>query len=438
MITSLLNRFGSLCIAAAVSLPAMAQIPPDVELVEVFPSGTFSGPLGYVPANDGSGRMFVIQQNGIIRVVAGDGTLLGTPFLDLEDLTTSGGERGLLGLAFHPDHETNGLFYLNYSAGPNRPAGTDSGDTIVAEFSITGDPNIANDTPNRIILTVNQDFSNHNGGNIAFGPDGYLYIGMGDGGSGGDPCNRAQTLDPANLVPPSSCGSSGPTDDNLALLGKMLRIDVDNTTPAGSNNLCAAESDGSAEYAIPADNPYVGQANRCGEVYIYGLRNPWRWSFDHDTGDLWIGDVGQGQWEEVDLLEAPLTGDYNMGWRCFEGSSTFTTAGDCPTPGHIPPVMEYSHSGTGGCSITGGYRYRGPVASLQDYYIFSDVCAGDIWFGSEGTPGNWSFEEFDTTSGPRSFGEDEQGRVYAVLSNGGIQEISGEVELIFVDGFESE
>ncbi|MEX2498050.1 MAG: PQQ-dependent sugar dehydrogenase [Wenzhouxiangellaceae bacterium] len=417
----------------------VAQVPDDVSLEAVPGISGLNSPLGLKPAVDGSGRIFIVEQGGTVRVIDDDGNLLATPFVDLGNRVDCCGERGLLDIAFHPNHSANGLFYLHYSAGSNRPAGTASGDTIVAEFSLTGDPNVGNSTPERIILTVTQDFANHNGGQMRFGPDGYLYLGLGDGGSGGDPCNRAQTLDPADLLEPNegACpDSAAALDPSRALLGKMLRVDVDDTTPASGNNLCAASGDGSAEYTVPADNPFAGEGNRCGEVFLYGLRNPWRWSFDRATDDLWIGDVGQNQWEEIDLLEAPLTGADNLGWNCFEGSSTFSTGNDCPPSSPVFPVLEYDHVSTGGCSVTGGYRYRGPVSSLQGFYIYGDFCSGDIWF-ADNDSGNWQTTLTDFNVGNiRSFGEDDQGNVHVIAGND-LFRFEGNTDLLFADGFET-
>jgi glucose/arabinose dehydrogenase len=420
----------SLLILAA---SAQAQIPADVTLDPVPGISGLSAPLGIKHAGDGSGRLFIVQQGGTIRIRDAGGTLLTTPFLDITSRVTLGSETGLLDIAFHPQFSSNGRFYLHYSAGSNRPAGTEVGDTIVAEFSVTANPDVANNTPDRIILTASQDFSNHNGGQMRFGPDGYLYLGLGDGGSGNDPCNRAQTLDPAAIVTGGNCGS----ERSVALLGKMLRIDIDNTTPAGTNNLCAANGDGSANYAIPPENPFVGQANRCGEVLLYGLRNPWRWSFDRQTQDLWIGDVGQNVWEEIDLLEWPVSGGDNLGWDPCEGSFNSGTSTPCSLAGSVLPVMEYSHNATGGCSVTGGYRYRGPINSLRGSYVFGDFCTGEVWFGSE-DGGSWNFESFGFAGGTlRSFGEDQDGRLYAVVGSGLFRFNGLETDLVFEDGFES-
>ena len=410
---------------------AKAQIPVDVTLDPVPGVSGLSQALGLKHAGDGSGRLFIVQQGGLIRVVAADGTLLPDAFVNLGNRVTSGGERGLLDIAFHPEFAVNGLFYLHYSAGANRPAGTDLGDTVVAEFSLTANPNVGNSVPERIILTVRQDFTNHNGGQMRFGPDGYLYLGLGDGGDGNDPCDRAQTLDPTLIVTGGFCES----DTSVALLGKMLRVDVDNTTPAGANNLCAANGDGSAEYAIPATNPFIGQSDRCGEVFLYGLRNPWRWSFDRITDDVWIGDVGQGTWEEASFLAWPLMGGDDLGWKICEGSfQRGSTSQACPLAGSVLPALEYRRN-NGNCSITGGYRYRGPVTSLNGRYIYGDYCSGNIWFARE-DGGSWTSDLFDAIGFDlRSFGEDEQGNVY-VVQNGALQRFNGDFA-IFADGFES-
>lgn len=419
---------------ALVTVPATAQIPPDVTLDPVPGVSGLAGLLGIKHAGDGSGRLFLVQQNGTVRIVDANGNLQTTPFVELGALvSTNASERGLLDIAFHPDFESNGRFFLHYSAGSPRPAGAVVGDTVIAEFSVTGDPNVANNTPDRIILTVRQDFSNHNGGQMRFGPDGKLYIGLGDGGSANDPCNRAQTIDPSAIVTGGSCSS----DRSVALLGKMLRIDIDATTPPGSNNLCGANPDGSANYAIPPDNPFADLSNRCGEVFLYGLRNPWRWSFDRATGDLWIGDVGQGTWEEIDLLLAPLAGGDNLGWDPCEGSfASGSVTTPCGLSGSILPVLQYRHI-NGNCSVTGGYRYRGPINSLQGRYVFGDYCTGNIWFGRD-TGAGWVAELFSQEGFDlRSFGEDEDGRLYLAHS-GALYRFNGiETDLVFEDGFET-
>jgi glucose/arabinose dehydrogenase len=433
----MMSRF--VCTAALLILAltaARAQVPADVELVELPSVSGLSAPLGLTHAGDGSGRVFIVEQGGRVRVVDAAGNLIATPFVDLGNRTALSGERGLLDIAFHPDYASNGRFYLHYTAGITRPSGTSFGDTVVAEFNDNGDPGTPVSDPDRIILTVAQDFGNHNGGQMKFGPDGYLYLALGDGGSAGDPCERAQTVDPADIQTGGSCRGS----DSVALLGSILRLDVDATTPAGGNNLCAAAGDGSANYAIPADNPFARDPEnpaetRCAEILHYGLRNPWRFGFDRVTGDLWIGDVGQNQWEEIDLLDAATAGGRNLGWDCYEASSSFEPGG-CPPDGELVfPVLEYDHASTGGCSVTGGYRYRGPVDSLQGIYIFGDFCSGHIWFASR-DGGAWTRQTFATGyGGLRSFGEDEAGNVYAVAS-GRVYRFDGIDEVLLASGFE--
>lgn len=424
-----MSLFRSLLLALPVL--ANAQIPDDLTLDPVPGVSGLNAPLGIRPAGDASGRLFIVEQGGTIRVIDDDGTLLATSFIDLGDRVASGGELGLLDIAFHPEFSLNGRFYLHYSAGSTRPVGTAAGDTVVAEFTVSDDPNVGSSTPDRTILTVAQDFPNHNGGQMRFGPGGYLYLALGDGGSGNDPCNRAQTLDPENILTSGDCRS----DRSVALLGKMLRVDVDNTTPASTNNLCGAGGNGSAEYAVPSENPFSGQPDRCGEVLLYGLRNPWRWSFDRRTSDLWIGDVGQNTWEEINLLEWPLAGGENLGWRiCEAGFARGSTGTPCPLTGSVLAVLEYRNDADN-CSVTGGYRYRGPVASLRGRYVFGDFCSGNVWLARE-QDGAWQAELFTTIGNIRSFGEDETGNLY-VLSGSTLMRFDGDVDIIFADGFES-
>ena len=433
---------------ALLSTATPAQVPDDVSLEPVPGVTGLSATLGLKHADDGSGRLFIVEQGGRVRVIDAGGTLLATPFIDVSALLTSGGERGLLDIAFHPEYASagadgEGKFYLHFSSGgPGDVPDTAPGDTVVAEFNVTANPNVANNAPNRIVLTVSQDFSNHNGGQMRFGADGYLYLGLGDGGSANDPCNRAQTLNPANLLEPGdgTCLSSAAAlDPSRALLGKMLRVDIDNTTPAvtppDGNNLCAADDDGSAEYAIPPDNPFAGMDNRCGEVLHYGLRNPWRWSFDRATGDMWIGDVGQNTWEEIDLLQSPTAAAENFGWKPCEGSfERGSTTDACQLAGSILPILQYRTGEDGNRSVTGGYRYRGPVLSLRGRYIYGDYSSGNIWFADD-DGGDWQSDLFQSIGNIRSFGEDEQGNLY-VYSGSTLLRFEGDTDLIFADGFE--
>jgi glucose/arabinose dehydrogenase len=299
-----------------------------------------------------------------------DGTrLLSTPFLDISALVSCCGERGLIGLAFHPRYATNGLFYVNYT--------NTAGDVVIARYAASSDPNRAQ-LPGAPLLTVPKPAPNHNGGQLAFGPDGYLYIGVGDGGGAGDVDNNAQNL-----------GS---------LLGKILRIDVDGPPP----------------YGIPAANPFVGMVGARAEIWAYGLRNPWRFSFDRLTGDLFIGDVGQNAWEEIDFQPASSPGGENYGWRRMEGTHCFNPLTDCNNGMLMLPIIEYPHGATPAeCSVTGGYRYRGAaVPDWAGHYVFGDLCSGRI---RAATPNGatWTINHiFDTSFQITTFGEDETGELY--------------------------
>src|SRR5512139_886783 len=319
---------------------------------------------------DGSGRLFVIEKAGRIRIVQ-DGQLLPQPFLDITDRVGSGGsEQGLLGLAFHPQYAQNGRFFVNY---------TDrNGDTVIARFQVSGDLNAADQGSEVKLLGIDQPYANHNGGGLAFGPDGYLYAGLGDGGSQGDPQGNGQNTN--------------------SLLGKILRIDVN----SGDT------------YSVPADNPFGN------EVWAYGLRNPWRLSFDKTTGDLYIGDVGQNQWEEIDYLPAGSPGGTNFGWDLREGAHDFEGSA---SPGFTEPVAEYSHP-EGGCSVTGGYVYRGSMPEWNGIYLYGDYCTGLIW-GLIQTEGGWQNQLlFDLNVTITSFGQDTSGEVYLVSDNGDILRLS--------------
>jgi glucose/arabinose dehydrogenase len=331
-----------------------------------------SQPLYVTDAGDGSGRLFVVEQAGRILILK-NGALLEQPFLDLGDQVLSGGERGLLGLAFHPEFARNGRFFVNYTRQPD-------GATVIAELHAAPDrPDRADPDP-RVLLTVAQPFPNHNGGMIGFGPEGDLYVGLGDGGSAGDPGDRAQN----------------PNE----LLGKILRIDVDHGQP----------------YAIPRDNPFAGGGGRA-EIYALGLRNPWRFSFDRQDRRLMVADVGQNQIEEIDVVER----GGNYGWRRMEGRSCYRPASGCERPGLRLPIAEYQHQ-RGRCSITGGYVYRGAaMPRLVGTYLFGDYCSGEIFGLRQGEI------VLLLESGLRiaSFGEDASGEVYVVDHGGAIYRIVG-------------
>jgi glucose/arabinose dehydrogenase len=342
-------------------------------------------PIGVYNAGDGSGRLFILEQGGSVRIWNGT-QLLTTPFLNVDPLTNGGGEQGLLGIAFHPNYKTNGYFFVSY---------TDlSGNTVIARYSVsTSNSNVANASSGTPILAVAQPFSNHNGGQIQFGPDGYLYISMGDGGDAGDPGNRAQNL--------------------TTLLGKMLRIDVDRGLP----------------YTIPASNPFVSNTNAAvkKEIWAYGLRNAWGFSFDRSSGDLIMGDVGQNDWEEIDFQPRSSSGGENYGWRKMEGNNCFNPSTNCNDGTLKLPIIEYSHA-AGNCSVTGGYRYRGSRwATLAATYFYGDLCSGRIW-GAKPSGATWTTNLLlDTALTISAFGEDEAGEVYVVdldSANGAVYRIA--------------
>lgn len=334
--------------------------------LETFATG-FTDPLTI--ANAGDERLFVMEQGGVIKIVQPDGTVNPTPFLDISNLTNGGGERGLLGLAFDPDYATNGNFYVNYT--------NNSGDTVIANYTVSANPDVAN-TQGTILLTIDQPFGNHNGGCILFGPDGYLWISMGDGGSGGDPQDNAQ--------------------DNNDLLGKMLRIDVDGD-----------------QYTIPTDNPFVAGGGQA-EIWSTGLRNAWKFSFDAMNGDAWIADVGQGQIEEINTQPFSDAG-LNYGWRCYEGNNEFNFDNCSTSTEFIFPIATYGHTG-GRCSVTGGYVYRGAeFPNLIGKYIFADFCTSEF-----GTLDNNTISWHGSFAGvlPAGFGEDVNGELYVAGLQSGI------------------
>ena len=327
----------------------------------------------------GDSRLFVVEKGGRIRIIK-NGSLLGTPFLDIHTLVSSGSEQGLLGLTFHPQYAANGRFAVDYT--------DTAGDTRIAVYQVSADPDVADPASGAVVLTVAQPYSNHNGGQVKFGPDGYLYIALGDGGSGGDPQNHGQ--------------------DRTDLLGSLLRIDVDNGSP----------------YNIPASNPYAQSSTFRRELWNYGLRNPWRFSFDRLTGDLYIADVGQNVREEVDVAPAGGSGGENYGWRLMEASICYNPQ-NCSTTGLTLPVLDYTHAD--GCSITGGYVYRGQaIPDLQGTYFYSDYCQG--WVKSFRYAGGRAttlrgWPQLDPHGSVTSFGEDGSGELYIMVSSGTLYRI---------------
>ncbi len=362
------------------SSSALPEIP-QISLVRV--AGGFTQPVHVTHAGDGSGRLFVVEKQGVIRSIR-NGAVEATPFLNISGIVkSSGGEQGLFSVAFPPNFAVNRRFYVDYTAFQGA-----IGDTVVARYRLGANPDIADPTTAEQLLTVAQPFENHNGGQLAFGPDGFLYIGKGDGGGGGDPFNNAQ--------------SPG------TLLGKMLRIDVEL---------------GAFPYAIPPDNPFVNAPGFLPEIWAVGLRNPWRFSFDRETGDLYIADVGESSFEEVNVQSRLSAGGENYGWDIMEGLHCFLAA-DCSQAGLVLPVWEYSH-GAGECSVTGGFVYRGQkFPALRGVYIYGDLCSGRIW-GLRKEETVWTNKLLlDSLLTISTFGEDEEGNLYvADIAAGDIYEI---------------
>ena len=363
----------------------IAPVPPAVVLTEI------AGPIGGITAitHAGDGRLFLTLQGGRILILE-NGLVLPTPFLDVSALITCCGERGLLSTAFHPDYAQNGFFYIDY---------TDAqGDTVIARYTVSGDPNVADASSGVTLLTIDQPFANHNGGQLQFGPDGFLYIGMGDGGSANDPNCFAQRREP----------QAGRQD----LLGKLLRIDVNQNvgTPP--------------YYGIPEGNPFVGNGGP-DEAWAIGLRNPWRFSFDRSTGDLLIGDVGQGAVEEIDFQPQASAGGENYGWKMMEGTDCTNNTASCPadtppcdSPELTLPILEYDHT-NGRCSVTGGYIYRGlHIPGLHGRYVYGDYCSGEVWAGFHDASG-WSTELLPIqTDSLTTFGQDIDEELYVGTGSG--------------------
>jgi len=365
--------------ARVIDTLTITQAPPPAPSLALVASG-LSTPLFLTAPPGDAARLFIVEKTGRIRIVK-NGGLLSTPFLDLSSRVSNGSEQGLLGLAFHPLYAQNGTFVVNYT--------NPSGDTRVSRFTVSANPDLANGGSEQVILAVAQPFTNHNGGMVDFGPDGYLYIALGDGGSGGDPLGNGQ--------------------DRTTLLGSILRLDID----------------GAAPYVIPPTNPFASSPTFKREIWAYGVRNPWRFSFDRTTGDLYIGEVGQGAREEIDFQPASSTGGENYGWNIMEGTICFSPSSGCNQTGLTLPVLDYDHSQ--GCSVTGGYVYRGTaVPALQGRYLYADWCQG--WVRSFRMQGGQAVERMDwPTLAPggsiTSFGQDAQGEVYVLVGQGSVYRI---------------
>lgn len=347
----------------------------------------FSQPLDIVNAGDGSNRLFILQKNGQVRIIR-DSAIEPVAFLDIADsILDDGSEQGLLSLAFHPLYETNRMFFVYYT--------NTEGDITLTRFQASAaNPDLADETTGKILLTIPKNATNHNGGDLNFGADGYLYFGTGDGGGGGDPDNNAQ--------------------DGDTLLGKLIRIDVDTIETA-------------PYYTIPATNPYVSNPNVRDEIWALGLRNPWRWSFDRLNNNMWIADVGQNQWEEVNFVPGTSAGGLNFGWRCYEGNHPLNTTGCGPIGNYVFPVHEYNHDS--GFSVTGGFVYRGAeFPALNGYYLMSDFGSGHLWKIISNGSGGWHVSRQDNfQTNVVTYGEAENGELYFATLGGTIFRVEGPV-----------
>ena len=373
-----MNRTAGLVLCISVVFTGSARAGVKLQAV-----ATASAPVFISHARDS--RLFIVEKGGLIRIFVPGQGFRATPFLDLRAKVSGGGERGLLSMAFHPAYSSNGFFYVNYT--------NLSGDTVIERYRVsTGDPNLADPASAATLLTIDQPFANHNGGQLQIGPDNHLYIGMGDGGDAGDPSCYAQRAD--------------------SLLGKMLRLDIQ------------ANLDQPPYHGIPGDNPFLGASPMPDEAWALGLRNPWRFSFDRNGGDLFIADVGQGSWEEVSFHGAGTPGGQNFGWKLMEGNSCFSSSG-CPTgtpscnsPALTAPIHVYGHEG-GDCSITGGYVYRGiRIPEIAGRYVFGDYCSGEVRTLERGPGGSWIARALlSAPSLLTTFGEDATGELYLATGN---------------------
>ncbi len=388
---------GRFAFLAALLIALPAALGAEGVRLEPVAAGQVPGRLlGIVEPDDGSGRLFLVFQTGEISILE-NGAVAAEPFLDVSSkVVCCENERGLLGLAFHPDYAANGLFYVSYVA-------VENDDAVVSRFSVSADPRRADAGSELELFRAEEPEPNHNIGQLAFGPDGYLYIGAGDGGA----ARNAQ--------------------DRLSPLGKILRIDVDR----------------GATYRVPADNPFVGDPDGLDEIWAWGLRNPWRFSFDRKTGDLFIGDVGGSAFEEIDFEAAGTPGGRNYGWPAMEAGECRGTDEECADPSLVPPILAYPHEhGHGeedeGCnSVTGGFRYRGPkVPTMPRFYVFGDFCTGEIWGGRRNLSGNWVRNELAHSElFISTFGEDRSGGLYVGDYRGGLYRLVGET--LFATDFES-
>lgn len=428
------------CLLLASRLSGAAIAPTDLALVQ-FPdtNTTFAQPIAINAPRDGSGRVFIVERCGDIRIVK-NGALLATAFVSID--VSCGGEQGILGLAFDPAFASNGTFYVTYTAPSSEPQIGASQDQVLARYTATpANADIANAT-GAVILRVPDIADNHNGGDLHFDSQGYLNWSMGDGGVQGDPngfaqCTGRKKADNA----PGTCHSTTGSGPTYYLLGKIIRLNVHATTASAPANFCGATPGQTAPYAIPPGNPFVDVAQHpqdCAEIFNWGFRNPFRFSIDRQTGDMLIGDVGQNTYEEIDFQAAGSAGQ-NFQWNQCEGLHAYPGGGlGCTGPaGSIKPKLDYPHNGT--CAVTGGYVYRGPITPLRGQYVFSDTCSGSIYVvaNADAAVPAWTYETLDGTPSMStySFGEDAQGNLYVADGDGPVYRFSS-ADSIFANGFD--
>ncbi len=432
------------CVALLCGAVQAQTTPADLTLTNLNVTGV-AQPIAVAQPVDGSGRLFIVSRTGGIFIYR-NGAIQATPFLTVPVSTAS--EQGLLGLAFHPNFASNGRFFVQHTRAAGGGNIGPSADQLTVEYRVSaGNPDVADPATRTVILTIGDMAGNHNGGDIHFGVDGYLYVSQGDGGPQNNPHGFAECLwrKPADNIR-GNCSPAAPPTVNYALLGKILRIDVDGTTANASAEMCGVATGATANYRIPADNPHTGTSTTCDEIYHVGLRNPFRFSFDRATNDMWIADVGQNVWEELDLIAAG-SGPQNLGWSTCEGRQTFPGGAADTCNFGLLPVLNYSHA-SGRCSVTGGYRYRGPIAPFRGTYVYADFCSREIFFGRPDSSSStgWSQTRWESAPGtpvlaagnPIGFGVDAAGNLYLTVQSGAVYRFTSAsvADVIFDNGFE--